>query len=156
MSDVIKPEPCRCPAPNPECRRAGAPTVGRLWELCSNNCPAERPCPDGLSEQYRALWDGLGGAPPPTLLQKAGRFIRAAARHVADGLRKVPEDTYAEREALCRACPFFIAAHAGGSCAKCGCRVGTAWLDKLRWRTSACPIGKWGPAPEEGSDARGN
>jgi hypothetical protein len=59
----MKPEPCRCNAPNAGCRRAGRPMTGRLWELCSGtNCSAE------LSERYRAKWDGLP-VPPRTVTE---------------------------------------------------------------------------------------
>jgi hypothetical protein len=31
----------------------------REWELCSGNCPPERPCSKETSERYRAMWDRL-------------------------------------------------------------------------------------------------
>jgi hypothetical protein len=45
-------EACRCPGPSQDCRRAGLPMLGRLFELCRgiNVSP-------GLSEAYRRLWD---------------------------------------------------------------------------------------------------
>jgi hypothetical protein len=64
MKDELKPDPCRCPVANEDCRRAGHPMVGRLYELCSGNCPPESPCSPALSEQYRSLWDKL---PVPAL-----------------------------------------------------------------------------------------
>ena len=36
---------CVCEAPG-FCERFVQPMPGRLWELCSGKCPAERPCPD--------------------------------------------------------------------------------------------------------------
>ena len=51
-------DPCRCASPSAECRRAGVPMVGRLWEVCSGtNCDA------AVSERYRAMWDA--GTPVP-------------------------------------------------------------------------------------------
>ena len=43
---------CNCNGPNPDCRRAGQPMVGRLWQLCAGvGCtPAE-------SAAYRQCWD---------------------------------------------------------------------------------------------------
>lgn len=53
-------EPCRCIVSSAECRRAGVPMVGRLWELCSGtNCEV------AVSERYRALWDAGVQLPPP-------------------------------------------------------------------------------------------
>jgi hypothetical protein len=50
----MKPKPCQCEAPNPECRRSGQPMVGRLWQLCRGvNCSPQD------SALYRATWDGL-------------------------------------------------------------------------------------------------
>ena len=44
---------CKCEQPNPACTRAGAPMVGRLWELCRGiNCTVVQ------SEAYRRAWDG--------------------------------------------------------------------------------------------------
>jgi hypothetical protein len=36
--------------------------VGRWWELCANQCPAERPCDTIASEQCRAEWDRRNAA----------------------------------------------------------------------------------------------
>jgi hypothetical protein len=32
--------------------------LGRQWEICSGNCPAERPCTKEQSEHWRGVWDG--------------------------------------------------------------------------------------------------
>lgn len=45
---------CSCVGPNTDCRRAGQPMVGRLWELC-----AGKQCTPEVSEAYRRLWDSV-------------------------------------------------------------------------------------------------
>lgn len=50
-----KPSPCICPAPNPECQRAGRPMIGGLWCACAG-------CGDfagATSDKFRSLWDRL-------------------------------------------------------------------------------------------------
>lgn len=36
--------------------------VGRLWELCANQCPAEHPCHENASAQVRHEWDRRAAA----------------------------------------------------------------------------------------------
>jgi hypothetical protein len=55
-----EPEPCRCPAPNPECRRAGVPMTEPYWQLCAGVS-----CPPAHSAGFRRAWDRQSGALPP-------------------------------------------------------------------------------------------
>jgi hypothetical protein len=69
-------EPCHCPAYDPACQRAGRPMTLRLWELCANQCPPERPCvfPND-SEAFRRLWDSRRGLVVPTVRERPCAFL---------------------------------------------------------------------------------
>jgi hypothetical protein len=47
---------CQCPQPTDFCDVFQRRMKGRLWELCSGNCPASRPCSAELSQSYREKW----------------------------------------------------------------------------------------------------
>jgi len=73
----MNPEPCRCDGPSQQCRRAGVPMIGRLWELCSGvNCSPE------LSRRYRAKWDGLA-VPQRTVPEASAAGLRHAGAGTA-------------------------------------------------------------------------
>lgn len=141
---MSKPTPCVCPAPNPECRRSGFPGVGRLYEICSGNCPAERPCPPGMSEQYRTAWDAKFRPKPagPTRRQRLRSFALALWRHARDWFRRVGEAEYYRRLATCRsnACGRY---QKGDRCGVCGCGLSGAILAKARMKSEKCPKGMW-------------
>jgi hypothetical protein len=154
---------CRCPEPNPECNRAGIPMVGRMWELCSGKCPAERPCTALMSEQYRALWDGkvpptptnsgetgklqitVPQAKPGTKKNKLWKFmgqmysyLEAHARWKLAGSPVPSPEQLAEREAACKSCPYYDVLKDG--CKVCGCGLDGGSLDeKRRMATEMCP-----------------
>lgn len=93
--------------------------------------------------------DPVGG---PTLPQMAAGFAGSMAKWVRGGLRRVPENTYQARKAVCLTCEHWDdqAGLGMGRCRKCGCTGGKLWLPHEK-----CPVGKWGPenlAPTEGSD----
>lgn len=81
-------EPCRCASAEEAlaqgCRRAGTLMVGPLWELCSGNCPPERPCQPEIGDALRALWDsrpapaadGLSGAERLRICVHRGRAVK--------------------------------------------------------------------------------
>lgn len=144
---VSKTLACRCPtesaAHETGCQRAGCLTVGRLWELCSGQCPPERPCREGLSESYRELWDGAKQRQIPRFLQRLVTFLCSWWRHARNWFRQAPTAVREARLALCRACEYYLPVYTGGRCAKCGCGIGGAVLDKTKWRSSRCPLGKW-------------
>jgi hypothetical protein len=95
-----------------------------------------RPCWLYLnSAKHRARWD----APePPGFLTKALNFAKAAARHVACGLKHVSPAEWSRRVGICQACPLL---RDGQYCQhiRCGCLV----ANKARWESEHCPIGKW-------------
>ena len=73
--------------------------------------------------------------------EQAWRFITALTRHAADGLRKCSQEQVSGRLAVCRNCSAFR----GDRCAECGCHCNDrrVFLNKLAWRSEACPLGKW-------------
>lgn len=70
----------------------------RDWELCSGQCPPERPCPPPAdSEAYRRKWDGLlppTGSPPPCVHQGARLPLKAITPGCA-GCASAEADAYA-------------------------------------------------------------
>ncbi len=70
-----------------------------------------------------------------SLAKKAMNFTKAAARHVANGLKNVPTKVYNSRMELCNNCEKL----SNGECSECGCIVKL----KAAWGSEKCPIGKW-------------
>ena len=71
----------------------------------------------------------------PSLLTQAKNFTKATVRHVAGGMRKVTQEIYNQRLALCTACEHYLR----GRCSKCGCFLrAKAW-----WASEKCPAEKW-------------
>ena len=90
-------------------------------------------------EQVEELLQKLATTPSPTskpsLAKKAMNFTKAAAKHVANGLKNVPTKVYNSRMELCNNCEKL----SGGQCSECGCIVKL----KAAWGSEKCPIGKW-------------
>lgn len=84
-----------------------------------------------------------GGGPrkKPNLLQRAANLAKATARHLADDSAPTPVEALAFREAQCAGCPLNV----DDQCQACGCWLQPNMLNqgKLRWRSEACPAGKW-------------
>lgn len=92
-------------------------------------------------DKYRVLWYDLGyDIPPelmgdgPTPLRKAANVVKAVGGHIANGMKKAPEDVQLMRLALCEACPWYEA----GICKHpdCGCNMKI----KVGWASSRCPL----------------
>jgi hypothetical protein len=90
---------------------------------------------------------------PPTILQQAKNFAKAAVQHVACGRPQATDDQVAIRFEICQGCELFKDTQDGtGRCLhpSCGCslkKVGVKGLNKLRWADQACPLKKWLPVP---------
>lgn len=82
-----------------------------------------------------------GNRARPTLIQRAIKLAEATARHIADDSAPTPPDALAFREQQCGSCPLNI----DDECTVCGCPLQPNLLNqgKLRWRSEACPVGKW-------------
>jgi hypothetical protein len=75
----------------------------------------------------------------PSIAQKATGFIKSTISHAADGFANVSSEKKKQRQDICNACEFINKDN--NTCNQCGC-----YLDvKTSWRTTSCPIGKWGP-----------
>jgi len=69
---------------------------------------------------------------PPTI-QMAKNFVKAVAKHVSDGLKKVAFDQYKARLEVCNKCPLRLKNRCTHP--SCGC-----FLDKKAWWASEdCP-----------------
>ena len=69
--------------------------------------------------------------------RKVGNFIKAASRHVADGMKKVSLEAYKARLAVCNKCDW----RAGGTCTHTDC--GCVLSKKCWWASESCPEDKW-------------
>ncbi len=88
--------------------------------------------------RYRKLWGGES-IQQPSLLQRAGSFLRSSANYVIRGMPQVSEEEYQRRVNICQACEFYR----DENCLKCGCRLLGKIVAKCRWATETCPVGKW-------------
>lgn len=73
----------------------------------------------------------------PTMLEMMASAASAAAGFVASGGKRVPDEVFTVRAAICKECP----AHEPGlnRCGECGCFLSLkAWLPKEK-----CPLDKW-------------
>src|SRR5262249_47235327 len=80
-------EPCSCSTPG-FCPRYQRRMIGRLYELCSGHCPAERPCTEEMSMAYRAIWDAeaAAGNPADVVLNLPSQILAAVLPQApADG-----------------------------------------------------------------------
>lgn len=108
----------------------------------------KEPCPScQQSKDFKpveAKPEALNQAQPklPSLWQQAKNFTKATVAHVASGMDEVTPDEQNARLAICKACPHFLADQ--NKCGHCGCPL----KRKTSWKTSACPIGSWGPGKE--------
>lgn len=77
----------------------------------------------------------------PDVLSRLASFGKAVWRRVRRWGDNRTEAEVAAIFAICEECPHLT----DRGCAKCGCRVSreSKWLNKLRWRSEHCPIGKW-------------
>jgi hypothetical protein len=98
------------------------------------------------NENYRKRWDGEASLPEPVqepnLFQKLGNFTGAVMEWFASGGERVTEEERNKRLAVCKDnCPYYQE----NTCKKCGCGLPDAktFFDKLGWKTSRCPIGRW-------------
>jgi hypothetical protein len=77
--------------------------------------------------------------PGPGLLRRAANLGRAVARHVADGMQRVPREVLRDRLEICRNCPACDTSRMVCRDKACGCFLRT----KATWRSERCPRGKW-------------
>lgn len=89
-----------------------------------------------LRQKYKPKVD------PPSFLQKAKNFARAAVNHVASGMPQASDEEIERRFAICQGCEFYK----DSSCTKCGCPISRdrKFVSKLAWADQSCPVGKWG------------
>ena len=73
----------------------------------------------------------------PSVARMAANLVKATAKHVADGLRKVSLQEYQDRLNICNTCDIRIKNRCTHE--SCGC-----FIDKKAWWASEdCPLEKW-------------
>lgn len=95
--------------------------------------------PESESSQEKEVSELPAPEPPPSLAEKAKNFISATTAHAMDGFKITSEEERNKRFSICEACEYFNKSNT--TCDKCGCYL----EKKTAWRTSSCPIGRWGP-----------
>jgi hypothetical protein len=144
MSDTHP--PCSCPGPAESCPRYGF-MMGRRHQVCQG--VAVDP---GTRDSLLDAWAGQPAAPGPA--RKAVNFAFAAVGHALSLLREANSETRAARLAACLApCEMWDGDERNPTCRHpaCGCPL----LEKTKWASETCPLGKW-PAPTvEGSGCGG-
>ena len=85
---------------------------------------------------------------PPSFLEMAKNFTKAAGKHIANGMKSVSQEVYIDRLDACNKCPFLVEEQK--RCGKCGCIL----EHKAKWETSECPDtpSRWENGVKNGSD----
>lgn len=80
-----------------------------------------------------------GTPTPPGFLQKAANLFRDSIRHVGDKARKVPQEVYEQRLAVCRECSLYVDNHCQHP--RCGCQMASEsrMTGALWWASKQCP-----------------
>lgn len=147
------------------CSRFRRTMSQRAWELCSRQCPAERPCPSlESSVAYQALWASEIQAWSwikfwqPWEKSRADldmflRFVKAWFQHILAGLPHATVEQQSVRRSQCNRCPQFNMEK--DECKECGCKLGAVkkkgtkrLMYKTLWAREQCPL--WqasGPRP---------
>jgi hypothetical protein len=73
----------------------------------------------------------------PSLWQQAKNFTKAAATHVATGMKEVSPEVKQARLDVCAGCEFYKSDTK--QCKACGCFLPI----KTKWLANSCPKGKW-------------
>lgn len=83
------------------------------------------------------------GIRKPNLTTRIMNFLPALTSHLMTGSRKTTQEEMAQRLAVCKECPLFMA----NTCThdSCGCNIKDTqvFLNKLYWADQKCPLDKW-------------
>lgn len=155
-----KKTPCECPLAG-YCNRHEVTKNGHLHRLCQTNikyfnlwekCKGplqnfvdcirgkkrikNEETPEKAESEQSTSGKERKDTPLPSKLKMAKNLAKETAKHVGGGMKNVSQEVYEERLNICGGCEFF---RSDRRCGKCGC-----FMDKkAKWKTSACPIGKW-------------
>lgn len=88
-----------------------------------------------LTEEEKAMIAANPNFKPLGIIEMGANFIKSTVKHVVGGAESVSEETYKERLSTCNSCDQ----RDGTGCKLCGCNIAR----KAKWKTNACPIGKW-------------
>ncbi len=74
------------------------------------------------------------------MIKKALKYFKAVAKRYSIG-KDVTGLEYDRRLTRCEQCPYRQQKIGKDTCGKCGCNL----VDKAKWSTESCPIGRWKP-----------
>lgn len=114
----------------------------KYWHLCKNNEEVFQQYEKGegpgqdikiplTSEQIAEI-----EKKKPSLLEMGENLTKAAAKHVANGMKKAPPKVQEERLSICETCPLINPNNGNPRCKKCGCFL----EEKVSWASEACPL----------------
>ena len=124
-------------APSPTKLAAGVPIESRVVKRTCGGCGGTK----AASTETRTTVENVRNRNKKSFVARGAKLLEAMARHLADDNAETPPDVVAFRESQCAACPL----NTDGRCDGCGCLLHSNLLNKgkLRWRSEACPAGKW-------------
>lgn len=137
---------CQCPAAG-FCSRYLREMSDQDFAVCRGAAFTPDVCQQ-LREQWRRQAEERAAESEPGLLHKAANFSKAAAQHARDGGRRVDDDEYRRRLAICRDCSYCAPRRMICRHNNCGCRLQI----KAHWRSSTCPLDLWKSGPDPPSD----
>lgn len=148
---------CICEGPG-WCSRHRCQKNLHWWKLCQRKSQPEYATVTDyfdLWEQGRGPGQSMLDAPDvpssegPGVIRTAMNFGKAIVRHTLSGGRKVSDEVYEQRLAICRTCPSCELSTMRCREVSCGC-----WLSvKGRWASEECPLGRW-PRVDTPQDSR--
>ena len=105
---------------------------------------------DEEGESYRLLWDERLAKKKsgPGAITKAVNFGKALVRDALHGFKRLSDEAYAARLAICDPCPHCDKSEDHWRCKLCGCPLKEQpdWPGKARWASESCDDNRW-PLP---------
>lgn len=115
------------------------PTFDR-WEACQGPGQQNINCKkDDKNISEAEVESAPQEVSPPSLIKQAGSFIRAATKHVVNGMKNVTPEEKERRLNICEQCPHLRKNGTTIKCGQCGCNLHY----KAAMSTSTCPLGHW-------------
>lgn len=98
-----------------------------IADECPNNQRKEKPKPE---------------LTPEIKQNRLTNFVKAVGKYAYSGFKNVNEDQLKSRLAVCADCDYLVNE---SQCYICGCKSkhGNKILNKAKWKSEDCPLGKW-------------
>lgn len=103
-------------------------------------------------KSYRVLWGGpqegadstIGTQTQLGLFKLASNLLLAAGKLALDNFRTASKEQEQGRRRICESCvEYYDTEQQRCKHNSCGCSLQGQWLNKLKWASQECPIGKW-------------